>query len=32
MPAWIKQNLKIKAFLGITDNAVMTQVMVALCV
>ncbi len=29
---WIKQNLKIKAFLGNTDNAVMTQVMVALCV
>lgn len=29
---WIKQNLKIKAFVGNTDNAVMTQVMVALCV
>lgn len=29
---WIKQNLKIKAFLGNTDNAVMTQVMIALCV
>lgn len=29
---WIKQNLKIKAFLGNTNNAVMTQVMVALCV
>jgi putative transposase len=29
---WIKQNLKIKAFLGHTDNAVMTQVMVALCI
>ena len=28
---WIKQNLKIKAFLGTTANAVMTQVMVALC-
>lgn len=28
---WIKQNLKIKSFLGNTDNAVMTQVMVALC-
>jgi len=28
---WIKQNLKIKAFMGNTDNAVMTQVMVALC-
>lgn len=29
---WIKQNLKIKAFVGNTDNAVMTQVMIALCV
>jgi len=29
---WIKQNLKIKAFVGNTDNAVMTQVFVALCV
>jgi len=29
---WVKQNLKIKAFLGNTDNAVMTQVFVALCV
>jgi putative transposase len=29
---WIKQNLKIKAFLGNTENAVMTQVMIALCV
>jgi putative transposase len=29
---WIKQNLKIKAFVGNTDNAVMTQVLVALCV
>jgi putative transposase len=29
---WIKQNLKIKAFVGNTDNAVKTQVMVALCV
>jgi putative transposase len=28
---WIKQNLKIKSFLGVTENAVMTQVMVALC-
>ena len=28
---WIKQNLKIKAFLGTSANAVMTQVMVALC-
>ena len=29
---WIKQNLKIKAFIGNTDSAVMTPVMVALCV
>ena len=29
---WIKQNLKIKAFLGTSDNAVMTQILVALCV
>ena len=29
---WIKQNLKIKAFLGTTENAVMTQIMAALCV
>ena len=29
---WIKQNLKIKSFIGNTDNAVMTQVFVALCV
>ena len=29
---WVKQNLKIKACLGNTDNAVMTQVFVALCV
>lgn len=28
---WIKQNLKIKSFLGNNENAVMTQVMVALC-
>ena len=27
---WIKQNLKIKAFLGNTENAVMTQIYVAL--
>jgi putative transposase len=27
---WIKQNLKIKSFLGTSENAVMTQVMVAL--
>lgn len=29
---WIKQNLKIKTFMGNNDNAVMTQVMIALCV
>jgi len=28
---WIKQNLKIKTFLGTTPNAVMTQVWVAMC-
>lgn len=28
---WIKQNLKIKSFLGTTINAVMTQVWVAMC-
>lgn len=28
---WIKQNLKIRSFLGTTENAVMTQVMIALC-
>ncbi len=29
---WIKQNLKIKAFLGTSRNAVLTQIWVALCV
>ena len=29
---WIKQNLKIKAFLGTTQNAMMTQIWIALCV
>ena len=29
---WLKQNLKIKRFLGPTSNAVMTQIWVALCV
>ena len=29
---WIKQNLRIKTFLGNSDNAVLTQVMIALCV
>jgi len=28
---WIKQNLKIKTFLGTSQNAVMTQVWVAMC-
>ena len=28
---WIKQNLKIKAFLGNSKNAVMTQIWIALC-
>jgi len=28
---WIKQNLKIKSFLGVSENAVMTQILVALC-
>ena len=28
---WIKQNLKIKAFIGNSKNAVMTQIWVALC-
>ena len=29
---WIKQNLKIKSFLGTSKNAVLTQVMVAMIV
>jgi len=29
---WIKQNLKIKSFLGTSSNAVLTQVWIALCV
>jgi putative transposase len=29
---WIKQNLKIKSFVGTTKNAVMTQIWIALCV
>jgi transposase len=29
---WIKQNLKIKSFLGASQNAVMTQIWVAMCV
>lgn len=28
---WIKQNLKIKTFLGTNENAVMTQIWVAMC-
>lgn len=28
---WIKQNLKIRAFLGTTRNAVLTQIWIALC-
>jgi IS4 transposase len=29
---WIKQNLKIKSFLGTSKNAVMTQIWIAICV
>ncbi len=29
---WIKQNLKIKSFLGTSKNSVMTQIWIALCV
>ena len=29
---WIKQNLKIKTFLATSENAVLTQVWIALCV
>jgi putative transposase len=29
---WIKQNLKIKSFIGTSKNAVMTQIWVALCI
>ena len=29
---WIKQNLKIRTFIGVSKNAVMTQVWVAMCV
>jgi len=28
---WIKQNLKLKSVVGVSDNAVMTQIMVAMC-
>ncbi|MGB0415134.1 MAG: transposase, partial [Coraliomargarita sp.] len=29
---WIKQNLRIKAFFGTTENAVRTQIWIAICV
>ena len=29
---WIKQNLKIKSFVGISKNAVLTQIWIAMCV
>ena len=29
---WIKQNLKVKSFLGTSKNAVMTQIWIAMCV
>jgi len=29
---WIKQNLKIKSFVGTGKNAVMTQIWIALCI
>jgi len=29
---WIKQNLRVKTFLGISKNAVLTQIWIALCV
>ena len=29
---WIKQNLKVKSFLGASKNAVMTQIWIAICV
>ncbi len=29
---WIKQNLKIKSFLGTSKNAVMTQIWIAICI
>jgi len=29
---WIKQNLKIKSFVGTSKNAVMTQIWIALCI
>ncbi len=29
---WVKQNLKIKSFVGTSKNAVMTQIWIAMCV
>ena len=29
---WIKQNLKVKRFLGASKNAVLTQIRIAMCV
>jgi IS4 transposase len=29
---WIKQNLKIKSFVGISKNAVLTQIWIAMCI
>jgi putative transposase len=29
---WVKQNLKIKSFIGTSKNAVMTQIWIALCI
>ena len=29
---WIKQNLKVKTFLGTSENAVLTQLWIALCI
>jgi len=29
---WVKQNLKIKSFVGVSKNAVMTQIWTAMCV
>ena len=29
---WIKQNLKVKSFVGTSRNAVMTQVWTAMCI
>jgi hypothetical protein len=29
---WIKQNLRVKSFIGVSENAVLTQLWIALCV